>query len=148
MESERASAARADTDIRARTGRFSAARTALAVVASLVLPGLGHAVLGRWRRALSVGVGIAVMFALGFWMKGHLFTPERGEWLTWFFSFLDLGIGLPYFLCLAADVGFKFPPMQPAVATFEYGNTFLLVAGALNMLAALDTYDIAVGRKG
>jgi MoxR-like ATPase len=58
------------------------------------------------------------MFVLGFLMKGHLFTPERGEWLTWFFSFLDLGIGLPYFVCLAADIGFKFPPMQPAVATF------------------------------
>ena len=148
MESERASVGRAANDIENRSGRASAAKTALAVVAALVLPGLGHAVLGRWRRALAVAIGIALMFALGFWMKGHLFTPERGEWLTWFFSFLNLGIGLPYFVLLAADIGFKFPPMQPAVATFEYGNTFLLVAGALNMLAALDTFDIAVGRKG
>jgi hypothetical protein len=147
LESERASVS-AGSEIRTRSGRASASRTAIAVVAALVLPGLGHAVLGRWRRAAAVAVGVALMFVLGFWMKGHLFTPERGEWLTWFFSFLDLGIGLPYFVCLAADVGFKFPPMQPAVATFEYGNTFLLVAGALNMLAALDTFDIAVGRKG
>jgi hypothetical protein len=31
--------------------------------------------------------------------------------------------------------------------TFEYGNTFLLVAGLLNYLGMLDAFDIAVGRK-
>ena len=31
--------------------------------------------------------------------------------------------------------------------TYEYGNTFLLVAGLLNYLAMLDAFDIAVGRK-
>jgi hypothetical protein len=128
--------------------RVSPARTAAACVAALILPGLGHLVLGRWARGLIIGSAIILMFVCGFWMKGHLFTPEKGEWLTWFFSFLNLGMGLPYFICLAADLGFKFPPMQAAEATFEYGNTFLMVAGALNMLSVLDAYDIAVGRKG
>jgi hypothetical protein len=32
-------------------------------------------------------------------------------------------------------------------ATYEYGNTFVIVAGLLNMLVALDAYDIALGRK-
>ncbi|MFN7622289.1 MAG: DUF6677 family protein, partial [Acidobacteriota bacterium] len=31
--------------------------------------------------------------------------------------------------------------------TFEYGNNFLCVAGALNMLAAMDAFDIGIGRK-
>ena len=31
--------------------------------------------------------------------------------------------------------------------TFEYGNTFLIVAGLLNLLVVLDTYDVAHGRK-
>ena len=31
--------------------------------------------------------------------------------------------------------------------SFEYGNTFTAVAGLLNMLAVLDAYDVAVGRK-
>lgn len=128
--------------------RVSPARTATACVASLVLPGLGHLVLGRWARGVIIGLAIILMAVSGFWMKGHFFTPERGEWLTWFFSFLNLGLGVPYFVSLAADVGFKFPPMQAAESTFEYGNTFLMVAGALNMLATLDAYDIAVGRKG
>jgi hypothetical protein len=32
-------------------------------------------------------------------------------------------------------------------STYEYGNTFLIVAGLLNFLVMLDAYDIAVGRK-
>ena len=31
--------------------------------------------------------------------------------------------------------------------TFEYGNTFLIVAGLLNCLVVLDAFDIAMGRK-
>jgi len=31
--------------------------------------------------------------------------------------------------------------------TYEYGYTFLIVAGLLNMLIVLDVFDIAVGRK-
>jgi hypothetical protein len=31
--------------------------------------------------------------------------------------------------------------------TYEYGNTFAIVAGLLNMLVVLDAYDIAEGRK-
>jgi hypothetical protein len=129
------------------TASASPARTALAGIAALVLPGLGHFVLGRWVRGAVIGLGVAAMFGLGLWMQGHLYFPERGEWITWLFSFADMGIGLAYFVCLAADIGFKLEPMQPAVATYEYGNTFLLVAGLLNMLAVMDAYDIAVGRK-
>jgi hypothetical protein len=122
----------------------SPARTALAVLAALVLPGLGHGVLGRWGRGLVVGLSLAAMFALGLLMQGRLFTPVPGEWLTWIYSALDVGIGLPYFLCLASDFGFA---INAAAPTYEYGNTFLAVAGALNLLAAMDAFDIAIGRK-
>ena len=123
-------------------------RTTAACIAALILPGLGHLVLGKWGRAIIVGVVIITMFVLGFRMEGHLYKPESTEWLTWFFSFLDAGIGLPYFVCLMADWGIQVLPEQAAKVTFEYGNTFLCVAGALNMLATMDAYDIGVGRKG
>ncbi|MEP7270336.1 MAG: DUF6677 family protein [Acidobacteriota bacterium] len=122
-------------------------RLLLAVIGALIIPGLGHVIVGRAARGLIIGLGIILMFILGFVMEGHLFTPVRGEWLTWFFSFLDAGIGLPYFVAYALDLGFKVEPTQAARITFEYGNTFLMVAGALNMLATMDTYDIAIGRK-
>ena len=31
--------------------------------------------------------------------------------------------------------------------TYEYGNTFLIAAGLLNMLVMLDAYDVATGRE-
>ena len=122
-------------------------RMILACLAALVLPGLGHIVVGRLSRGLVIGLGIVAMFILGFRMEGHLFTPIRGEWLTWFFSFLNAGMGLPYLVCVLADWGVQITPGQAAKVTFEYGNTFLCVAGALNMLAAMDAYDIGIGRK-
>ncbi len=125
----------------------SKTRTAAACVSALILPGLGHIVLGKIGRGAIIGSVIITMFVLGFVMQGHLFKPEEGEWLTWFFSFLDTGIGLPYFICLALDYGFQVQPEQAARVTFEYGNTFLSVAGALNMLAVMDAFDIGIGRK-
>jgi len=31
--------------------------------------------------------------------------------------------------------------------TYEYGNTYIVVAALLNLLVVIDAYDIAVGRK-
>lgn len=125
----------------------SQGRTALACLAAFVIPGLGHVVLGKTVRGLILGAVILIMFALGFVMEGHLFQPESRDWLTWFFGFLDAGVGLPYFVCYLADFGFQIQPEQAAKVTFEYGNNFLCVAGALNMLSALDAFDIGIGRK-
>ena len=56
----------------------------------------------------------------------------------------NLGAGLIYIVCLVANIGFA---EQAQRLTYEYGNTFLLVAGLLNYLCMLDAFDIAAGRK-
>jgi hypothetical protein len=38
-------------------------------------------------------------------------------------------------------------PVVSSAITYEYGNTFVIVAGLLNMLVVLDAFDIAKGRK-
>jgi len=131
----------------AAAGPAPKSRTIAATVAAFIVPGLGHLLLGKVARGAIIGAVIITMFALGFVMEGHLYKPDPNEWLTWFFSFLDAGIGLPYLVCALADWGVQITPEQAAKVTFEYGNTFLCVAGALNMLAAMDAYDIGVGRK-
>jgi hypothetical protein len=123
------------------------ARTIAATVATFIVPGLGHVLLGKVIRGAIIGGVIILMFVLGFAMEGHLYKPDPNEWLTWFFSFLDAGMGLPYLVLVLADWGVQITPDQAAKVTFEYGNTFLCVAGALNMLAAMDAYDIGIGRK-
>jgi hypothetical protein len=52
--------------------------------------------------------------------------------------------GLLYIFCWLTDTGFA---DHAQMMTYEYGNTFLLVAGLLNYLATLDAFDIAAGRK-
>jgi hypothetical protein len=44
-------------------------------------------------------------------------------------------------------IGFTDDPVHAARATYEYGNTFLLIAGLLNYLCMLDAFDISAGRK-
>ena len=54
-----------------------------------------------------------------------------------------MGTGIPYFVASLLGLGNG----VVTAATYEYGNTFVIVAGLLNMLVALDAYDIALGRK-
>jgi hypothetical protein len=56
----------------------------------------------------------------------------------------NFGAGLLYIFCWVTNTGFA---EQAQRVTYEYGNTFLLVAGLLNYLAMLDAFDIAAGRK-
>jgi hypothetical protein len=87
------------------------------------------------------------MFAIGLLFGGHLYglqnVPDIGL-LAYIYGFCDLGSGLLYLVCRWSGVGFT---EQAQRATAEYGNVFLMVAGLLNFLAALDTFDITAGRK-
>ena len=59
----------------------------------------------------------------------------------------NLGTGALYIISWVLGYGFADDPAQAARATYEYGNTFLLIAGLLNYLTMLDAFDIAAGRK-
>ena len=55
----------------------------------------------------------------------------------------EMGAGLVYFLARLLQFGAG----DVKSVTYEYGYTFCIVAGLLNMLIVLDAYDIATGRK-
>ena len=59
----------------------------------------------------------------------------------------NLGTGLLFVISWLLGIGFGDDPQQAIRATYEYGNTFLLIAGLLNYLVMLDAFDIAAGRK-
>lgn len=85
-------------------------------------------------------------------MGGHLFKYSGGEQgLSALLQIppmiANLGTGLLYLACWVLGLGFSDDPQLAARATYEYGNTFLLIAGLLNYLAMLDAFDISVGRK-
>ncbi|HKQ99918.1 MAG TPA: DUF6677 family protein [Pyrinomonadaceae bacterium] len=116
------------------------------------VPGAGHFFQGRWVRGLVVASAVVGMFLIGLLFGGHLFgLSGGGEGSSALLQLppmiANLGSGILYLLCWAGNTGFSDAAEYARRATFEYGNTFLLVAGLLNYLAMLDAFDIAAGRK-
>jgi hypothetical protein len=120
-----------------------AATTYLICVAAWLIPGLGHFWLGRRQKGLTFLVALTLMFAFGLWLEGALFPFQVSQPLVALGALADVGIGLAYVIARSAGVGAG----RVVAITYEYGNTFLIVAGLLNMLVVLDVFDIAKGRK-
>jgi hypothetical protein len=118
----------------------------LAAVAGWLVPGLGHIGQGRLLKGALGGLAILLLFMLGVGMGGHVYslTDNSEGLLSTLFAFCNMGSGLLY---LASRVtGFALAE-QPELATSEYGNVFMMVAGLLNFILALDAFDIGAGRK-
>ena len=108
-----------------------------------LVPGLGHVLLGRWIRGLIFTACVVVMFIMGLAMNGKLYGTEFEIPLQIFALIANLGTGLPYLI--AKYMGFGLGVMTSE--SYDYGTTFLWVAGLLNFLIVLDAFDIAQGRK-
>ena len=108
-----------------------------------LVPGLGHVLLGKWIRGLIFAVCVFAMFVLGLLMHGRLFDLMVEEPLEIFAFIANIGVGLPYMV--AEKMSFGGGTMT--ASTYDYGTTYLWVAGLLNYLIVLDAFDVAQGRK-
>lgn len=134
---------------------FPLARRTAAIVAAWLVPGAGHLVLRRYGRALIFFATIVGAFILGLTLNGHLYWPTVAEpgstfhydliTVLWFFA--EIGSGMCYLASYALGFGMTAIPQAAASPTFEYGNTFMFLAGLLNYLVIHDAFDIAAGRK-
>jgi hypothetical protein len=115
----------------------------LLCAAAWAVPGAGHVLLGRAAKGAIFFVTLTLMFATGLALEGRLFPFDLTQPLVALAAVADLGMGVPYFVARALDAGTG----RVIAITFEYGNAFAIVAGLLNMLVVLDTFDIAQGRK-
>ena len=116
---------------------------AVVCVVSWLVPGAGHLMQGRRQKGLVFLVALPVMFAIGLALKGRLSPFVFSDPLVGLTAIANLGMGVPYFLASALDLG----KGVVTAASYEYGNTFLIVSGLLNMLVAIDAYDVRLGRK-
>jgi hypothetical protein len=112
-------------------------------IAAWMVPGAGHLLQGRTQRGLVFLIAIPLMFVTGLWLQGRLFPFELAEPLVALAALAGVGNGLPYLIAAVLGIG----KGVVTAATYEYGNTFVIAAGLLNMLVVLDAYDIALGRK-
>ncbi|MGH9742766.1 MAG: DUF6677 family protein, partial [Candidatus Acidiferrum sp.] len=117
---------------------------ALAIaVAGWLVPGLGHALLKMWGRAVAcfLTVGVLVILAVG--MRGNVFSSEGTDAFGMLGYVADLGTGSFYLAARALETDGS----DIAHAEGDYGTRFLAAAGVLNLLAALHAYEAARGHK-
>lgn len=116
---------------------------ALILIAGWLIPGAGHFLLKKWIRGLLLLVSIVTMFGIGLALKGKVYGPNTAELLDMLNFAGDLGAGLLYVLARVFDLGHA--AVQIAIA--DYGTKFIVVAGLLNVIAAVDAHSLATGRK-
>jgi len=128
------------------------------LIVAWLIPGLGHWLLGKRRRAVVFGVVIVAAFVTGILVDGEIGIPRQGEPFSWLAALACLGNGVLYLgrLVWLNGVGSFFAAGfpygldgggNPVSAGFVFGNTFLYTAGLMNLLAVLDVSDISRGEK-
>ncbi len=114
----------------------------LPLIAGWLIPGAGHFLLRKWYRGLLLAVSIFGMFALGIAMQGKLHSSAH-DILDLLGLVGDLGSGLLYIASRAFGLGAD----SVQVTTADYGTRFIVVAGLLNVIAAVDAHNLRTGRK-
>jgi hypothetical protein len=112
------------------------------LLAGWLLPGAGHFLQRKWIRGSLLLVAIGGMFVLGLAMQGKLYTSAQTI-LDMLGLAGDLGSGL--FYLVSRQLGLGADPVQ--VTTADYGTRFIVVAGLLNIIAAVDAHNLYTGRK-
>ena len=114
----------------------------LPLIVGWLIPGAGHFLVGKWGRGALLALSILSMFALGLAMQGHLYSNAHNI-LDMLGMAGDLGNGLLYFMARAMGLGTG----QVTVTVADYGTRFIVVAGLLNVIAAVDAHNLRTGRK-
>ena len=130
-----------------------------------LFPGLGHFVLGKRQRAIVFCIVVLATLSLGLASDGAAAVIDRERPLSYLATFDNLALGpldlVGRFLTFGRLV-YRLPlsesdPLRVEMVerlrdrvrgvTYEYGSTFLLTAGLMNILLILDVFDISMGRK-
>ena len=114
-----------------------------AAVAGWLVPGLGHALLGKWGKAVVYFIAVTLLAIVGLRMRGNAFTSNAADAFDMLGFFADIGNGIFYFLAGAIN------PAGPnvAIAAGDYGTRLFATAGVLNFLCVLEVLQIGFGSR-
>jgi Family of unknown function (DUF6677) len=129
--------------VTAETAKPLTAMAVVAPVAGWLVPGLGHIIQKAWIRGALIAASVFTMFLLGLAMQGKVYSANTGDILDMLGFVGDIGAGGLYIVTKAMNAG------QGAIhiATADYGTKFLIAAGLLNVISAIDAYHIGIGKK-
>ncbi len=116
---------------------------ALTVALAWLFPGAGHLLQGQSGKALIFGAALLPMYVCGLAMGGRLFGFQGTEPQVLLAAASQWMIGATRLVAGWAGWGVG----DVVAASYEYGNTFLIVSGLLNVLVIFDAADVARGRK-
>jgi hypothetical protein len=120
--------------------------TTMGIAAPIVgwlIPGGGHFLLKRWIRGGLIFISVVSMFLIGLAADGKVYSPNTGDILEMLGFVGNVGAGLLYF----CSKMFSWGRGAVQMASAAYGTTFIIVAGLLNIISAVDAHHIAIGKK-
>src|SRR5271155_1047719 len=120
--------------------------TSFSIIVGVVgwaIPGAGHLIQKKWYRGTILFTCMALMYALGIWMNGKVYTPNSGDVLEMLAFVGDISTGAFYLLARTMEWGLE----APMTASSAYGTTFIMATGLLNIVSAIDAHHIALGKK-
>ena len=122
---------------------FAPSMATVAPLVGWIVPGGGHFLLKKWWRGLLLMTSVVSMFALGILMDGKIYQFNTGDLLDILGFLGDIGSGALYLSARVLELGRG----AIHIATADYATKFLIVAGLLNIVAAVDAHHIAIGKK-
>jgi hypothetical protein len=138
---------------------------AIACLLAWVLPGGGHWFLGRRMKAVVFLALVLMTFFTGLVMQGRVYLANPEQPLTYLATFANVALGpldligrrifyerIIYIFPSESDPNLyqeimRLNRAKILAVTHEYGTTFVLAAGLMNILLILDVFDIGIGRK-
>jgi len=115
----------------------------LILILSWLFPGMGHILQKKYLKGVVFLVGILLLLIFGLIMQGKFYDTGQFHPLLLLGFLGDLGSGVFYFIIKLLGLG----KGNIEAVTFQYGTTYLVVAGFMNYLVALNAFDIAKGRR-
>ena len=112
-------------------------------VAAWLVPGAGHVMAQEFRKAAIFFVVLVGMFAIGLGFGGEFYPLDWSDPLVFLGALAEWAVGAPRIVAGVLGGG----KGEVVAATYEYGNTFLIVAGLMNALVVLDALDLARGTR-
>lgn len=119
----------------------SIVRGIAAALCAWLVPGLGHAMLRRWGKAIAYFFAVGLLAVAGLAMRGDVLPASSQDAFDRLGFVADLGTGGYYFLSKTLE------PAGPddSKAAGDYGTRIFAAAGVLNFLIILEAYEI--GRR-
>lgn len=112
-------------------------------VLAWLVPGLGHFLQKKYLKGGVFLGGSFLLLIFGLMMHGKFYDTSQMHPLLILGFLGDLGNGAFYFIIKLLGLG----KGNIEAVTFHYGTTYMVSAGLLNYLVALNAFDIAKGKR-